>query len=126
MNVNALDDTQSSSPLEVIQAIAKQRDENLIDHERRQNARHRWDVQMTVELMEGAKRLSKRKITVTTTDLSTGGFAFVHSQYIYPDTLILAQFDALPNRPTLTGRIRSCEKIHGLYHRVGVQFIQKA
>ncbi len=120
-----MDETaQAASPQAVIQALAKQRGKTAVTAERRRQARHAWDVNLTLDIEENlSQAVSRRTINVVTTDLSTGGFAFLHRQYIHPGSVIRARFDALPRRPVLAGVVRSCIKTQGIDHRIGVEFV---
>ena len=115
---------EEDTPEEVIQALADQRGQEITTQERRKQARHDWDVKLSLEIEEEDQwqAVSRRTIEVITKDLSTGGFAFIHSQFIHPGSRVRARFDVLPHRPILSGVVRSCVKIEGVRHRVGVEF----
>lgn len=93
--------------------------------ELRQQLRRVWNTTLDLELTEqdGSRR---RQVRVQTLNLSSGGFAFLHRQFIHPGTRVWAEFQALPGRPVIEGVVRSCDQLGGMQHRVGVQFIAAA
>ena len=104
-----------------IEAAAPERPAPL--HEHRHHKRHQWQATITLELEERADQgVSARRIQVTTHNLSAGGFAFIHRQYVHPGTTVIAQLDALADQRRLRGVVRSCIAIGGVRYRVGVQF----
>jgi hypothetical protein len=66
-----------------------------------------------------------REVEVTTLDISRGGFSFMYPHFLHTDTTVSTRFDTLPDRPILTGTIKSCVYVAG-QHRVGVEFISSA
>jgi hypothetical protein len=88
----------------------------------RQQLRHVWNMTLDLELTEqdGSRR---RALRVQTLNLSSGGFAFLHRQFVHPGTRVLAEFSRLPGRPLIEGVVRCCDALGGMEHRVGVQFI---
>ena len=64
-----------------------------------------------------------REVQVKTLDISRGGFSFLHPHFLHADTLVSTRFDSLPDRPILTGIVKSCVYIGDGLHRVGVEFI---
>jgi len=93
-------------------------------HERRKHARKNWQTVIKLILNEDTTSLTSqgREIEVTTQDISVGGFGFLYSRYLYPDTEVIAKFDCLPGKPMLRGVICDCHLIGGMQHRVGVRF----
>ena len=116
-------DREDDKPEEVMEALADQRGEAVIEDDRRKHYRHEWDVDLKVRVRDTGQKMTEREIQVVACDISAGGFSFVHGQFIYPGSLVTVTFDALPHRPTLTGEVRSCVSIGGVQHRVGVQFV---
>ena len=109
------------TPEEVLDAL-RQRRSTKGSKKIRKHERHAWCVSLTLELqeshMEGVRR---RQVAVTTHDISAGGFAFIFNQFIHPGTTIRAHFEALPNKPQLSGVVCNCVHLSGNQHRVGVQ-----
>ena len=64
-----------------------------------------------------------RTLNVASHDISTGGFSFIHKQFVYQNTRVQVHFESLPGNPTLEGVVRSCIHVGGMHHRVGVQFV---
>jgi hypothetical protein len=93
--------------------------------ELREQLRRVWNTTLDLELTEqdGSRR---RQVRVQTLNLSSGGFAFLHRQFIHPGTRVWAEFQMLPGRPIIEGVVRSCDQLGGMEHRVGVQFIASA
>lgn len=90
---------------------------------RRAHPRHAWNVQLELEISENVGTIAtRRKVKVTTQDLSVQGFGFLYNQFIHPGTTVHARFDSLPSKPMLTGTVRSCTMVSGVQHRVGVEF----
>lgn len=93
--------------------------------ELRRQLRRVWNTMLDLELTEqdGSRR---RHVRVQTLNLSSGGFAFLHRQFIHPGTRVRAEFQALPGKPIIEGVVRACDQLGGMEHRVGVQFIANA
>jgi len=113
----------ASLPADVLEELRQQR-KQLGEKRARHDKRHTWSVRMTVELEEATDiSRRRRKIVVTTHDLSTGGFAFTYRRYIHPGTQVRAMFDSLPGTPTMLGIVRHCNHLGGSEHRIGVEFL---
>ena len=92
---------------------------------RREHERTPWVVPLELSLTtRSLGRCSTYTITVETQDISKGGFSFVWRQYLRPGTMVHTQFDHLPNRPRITGVVRSCIHLGAMNHRCGVKFLQ--
>ena len=90
------------------------------DH--RLHERHGWQAEVTVAASDHGHQ---HTIKVTTQDISQGGFAFLHDQYMYPDTMVVAQFGSGSEKRVVTGVVRYCLHISGKQHRVGVSFVSQ-
>lgn len=113
-----------SLPAEILDELRQQRKWRGEKRARR-HKRHVWEVRMTVELEEATDiSRRRRRIVVTTRDLSTGGFAFTYRRYIHPGTHVRAEFDSLPASPTMLGVVRHCTHLGGATHRIGVEFLK--
>ncbi len=89
----------------------------------RRHRRKVWKTKISVIIEnQSEKSVHRRRIAALTQDISIGGFSFLYRQYIPPGSIIHAHFDMLPMKPTLTGVVRSCVLLHGMEHRVGIQF----
>lgn len=88
----------------------------------RQHDRSPWCASARVTLREPGAGV--RTLTVTTCDVSRGGFAFLAEAFVHVGTEVEA---VLENRPetVLRGVVRSCAHVEGVRHRVGVQFSEK-
>lgn len=90
----------------------------------RSHTRHSWRVPITLSIIEHTGQgESVREIKVTTSDLSQGGFAFIHRSFIAPGSQVHARLDSLPHRPQIVGLVRYCRLREGIEHMIGVQFI---
>lgn len=93
--------------------------------EGRAHPRARWETKLTICVQDsGTTWDMPRELTVQTKDISCGGFAFVHSQFLYPNTIIRLRLDMLPKRPMVTGVVTECVHLDGHLHRVGVRFVE--
>ena len=111
-------------PAHVMKALAEQA-QSAAGLDNRAHPRHRWSAVLALTVEESTDQFtSQRQIKVTTGDLSAGGFSFVHRQYIHLGTIVTACFEALRQRPTLSGVVRSCIATDGGRYRVGVQFTE--
>ena len=93
--------------------------------EERAHPRARWETTLTIWVQDSrATWDTPRELTVQTKDISCGGFGFVHSQFLYPKTIIRIRLDMLLNRPMVTGVVTECIHLDGHLHRVGVRFVE--
>ncbi|MCC7406599.1 MAG: PilZ domain-containing protein [Phycisphaeraceae bacterium] len=91
--------------------------------DRRAHPRYPWNVTIHVDLEESTPNgPAHRRIEVTTLNISLGGVAFSHRQFIHLGTKVSMVFDTLPGQPAYKGLVRSCVPIGGMQHRIGVQF----
>ena len=115
-----------ASPNEVIDALAEQHKPQFDGDDRRTRLRYNWHVVLTIQVEDPSRRTTgPRQIEVTTQDISVGGFAFTHNQYVHPESILHARFEALPGKPELTAIVRSCVPLAGSQVRVGAQFVEK-
>jgi hypothetical protein len=110
---------------EVVEELLQQQDATS-GTEKRRCARHAYRIPLRVVLEERQRgAVSERAIQVETNDISCTGFSFFYRQYVAVGTTLRAEFNNLPNRPTVLGVVRSCLLTPGRQHRVGVQFIER-
>ena len=92
--------------------------------ERRRYKRYEWKTEMTVALEEDSgMNLVQRSVRVTTKDISVLGMGFFYDQFLNPGTIVRACFEQVPGRPILAGVVRNCFLVHGMRHRVCVEFL---
>jgi hypothetical protein len=110
---------------EVVEELLLQQDVTS-GSEKRRCARHAYRIVFRVILQEHQRgAVSERWIQVETNDISRAGFSFFYRQYVAVGTTLRAQFNDLPNRPTVLGVVRDCCLVEGRKHRVGVQFLER-
>jgi hypothetical protein len=87
----------------------------------REATRFHYCVPMTLHI-DDPKRAGTRVIRAATSNVSTGGFAFIFDAAVSPGSTVRAQFDSLPGKPEIAGVVRSCVYICGTQHRIGVEY----
>ncbi len=121
----ATDEPPTAAPEQVMAELSRQHHGGSTKgHEKRKHQRKQWHTVIRLVLEDPKLVGNRRAIEVTTQDISVGGFAFIHSQYLYPGTIVRACFNNLPNQPWLKGIIRDCRLLGGIQHRIGVQFTE--
>lgn len=120
-----LEAPEPATPTSVMEELVQRHGGTKTAKNQRSHERHKWTVPLTLELEEsGQYGPTRRTIQVSTVDISRGGFAFAFRQYVFPGTIVRAQFDSLPKCPRLEGSVTGCILLGGNQHRVGVQFTQ--
>lgn len=118
-------ETDLATPTEVLEALEEEfgdEDENE-ESERRGHQRFKWNVAMTLQVVEEhGDKVIQREIEITTLDISTRGFGFEYHQFLYPETRVHVRFDSLANQPVLRGAVQNCIFVGGRTHRIGVRF----
>jgi hypothetical protein len=83
--------------------------------------RYCYCVPMTLHI-DDPRSAATRIIRAATSNISTGGFAFIFDAAVSLGSTIRAQFDSLPGKPQIAGIVRSCVHICGTQHRIGVEY----
>ncbi len=112
-----------ASPDAVYDALVADQVRNDASSNQRQHDRLSWVMDLTIWIREH-KWESPREVQVKTSDLSRGGFCFLHSQFLYAKTLVYTRFDLLPGRPVVVGLVTNCSYVGEGHHRVGVRFLR--
>ena len=103
--------------LRAIQSSARGR--NSAEH--REATRYHYCVPMTLHI-DDPRKPGTRVVRAASSNISTGGFAFIFDAAISPGSTVRAQFDSLPGKPQIAGLVRSCVRICGTQHRIGVEY----
>jgi hypothetical protein len=106
--------------LRAIQSSSRNRG-NVGGSEHRQATRYHYCVPMTLHI-DDPRKAGTRVIRAASSNISTGGFAFIFDAAISPGSTVRAQFDSLPGKPQIAGLVRSCLHICGTQHRIGVEY----
>lgn len=106
--------------LRAIQSSSRNRN-NVGGSEHRQATRYHYCVPMTLHI-DDPRKAGTRVIRAASSNISTGGFAFIFDAAISPGSTVRAQFDSLPGKPQIAGLVRSCLHICGTQHRIGVEY----
>lgn len=104
----------------ILLAIQKSsRSRNPAEH--RQATRYHYCVPMTLYIDDPRAR-GTRIVRAASSNISSGGFAFIFDAALSPGSTVRAQFDSLPGKPQIAGLVRSCIHICGTQHRIGVEY----
>ncbi len=116
------------APINASQAVAEaillaiqksSRSRNPAEH--RQATRYHYCVPMTLYIDDPRAR-GTRIVRAASSNISSGGFAFIFDAALSPGSTVRAQFDSLPGKPQIAGLVRSCVHICGTQHRIGVEY----
>ena len=111
---------REATPEEIIHALFERAGGRGKVDDQRAAGRFSWVTKLSVRIIDPIG--APRDIEVTTRDLSTGGFSFVHNQFVHEGTIVITRIKGLPHQPTIMCVVRHCEHISGAKHRVGVRF----
>jgi hypothetical protein len=118
-------ESAGASPDQVYEALFERHGRTQPVENQRRHERTAWVTSLTVYVRE-RRWESPRELRVQTYDISRGGFSFLHTHFLYANTMVYTRFDLLPGQPVVAGVVTNCAYVGKGQHRIGVQFVRTA
>ncbi len=112
-----------ATPDEVFEAL-RARFDVRIEHEQRRGKRYPWSTHITLRVEEDwGAGVRVTELEAVTHDISVQGLSFHCERFLRAGTPLSIRFDALANRPILSGITRSSVCLGGAFQRVAIEFV---